>query len=479
MEIRKLQLSDVQAKLSVIMPVFNERFIVESSIERVLSFRDPRIRDIELIIVDDGSDDGTSGILDGIASQRDAIHLIRLAENGGKGNALRVAAAAATGELTVIHDADLEYDPRDWRQMLDPFFETDADAVIGSRFAAARYRRAIYYRHTLGNKLLTTWSNLTTDLYLTDVESCCKMVRTSLLQSIPIRSRGFNVEVELVAKLAKRGAVIYEVPISYAGRTYNEGKKTTARDGFVALGAIARWWFVDDLYQEDQYGATILTSMNKVERFNQWMAEVLSEWVGNRVLEIGAGIGNLTTHLIPRERYLASDLDQAHVDYLRNFALGKPYLEAERIDLLNEDTFTRLAGRFDTVVCLNVLEHVRDDVRAAKNIYRALEPGGRAIVLVPQGQWLFSSLDECVGHVKRYSAEELRSLLEGCGFQIEALQDYNRIGMPGWLINGKLLQRRHFSRLQLKLLNSVTPLVKRIDHLAPWPGLSILAVGRK
>lgn len=295
----------------------------------------------------------------------------------------------------------------------------------------------------------------------------------------PIRANDFRLEPELTAKLAKRGAVIYEVPIRYAGRTYQEGKKIGVRDGLKAILAILRWKFLDDLYQDDEYGSAILTSLNNVHRFNRWMARFIQGQVGAKVLEIGAGIGNITRHLVPREKYRVTDINRNYLAFLRNWCIGKPYMEVMSLDLTDSEAFRPLEGSFDTVICLNVLEHIEDDRRGLENIFAALEPGGKAIMLVPQGQWLYSSLDHVLEHVKRYSRKELEERMKQAGFENLLLKEFNHFGVPGWLLNGIILKKKHFSRIQLKIYNMLTPLIQRIDPLFPWPGLSLVAIGEK
>src|SRR5262249_35102476 len=153
--------------------------------------------------------------------------------------------------------------------------DDEADAVFGSRFLAGDYRRVLYYRHALGNKLLTTICNVLTDLNFSDMETCYKAVRTPLLQSIPLRSRDFRIEPEITFKLKKRGARMFEVPISYAGRTYEEGKKIGIKDAVLALCTMLHWWLVDDIYRPDEYGSNILVRMSNVPKFNRWMGSVL------------------------------------------------------------------------------------------------------------------------------------------------------------------------------------------------------------
>ena len=465
--------------LSVLMPVYNERFLVTTSIKRVLAFSHPKVKNIELIIVDDKSSDGTTDILRSISSAHQQIRLIEHDKNQGKGAAIRTAIHAASGELTVIQDADLEYYPEDWSVMLRPFFEANADAVYGSRLLSSDYHRVLYFWHSLGNRFLTLFSNMMTDLNLTDMETCYKMVRTELLKSIPIRSNDFRMEPELTAKLSKRGAIIYEVPIRYAGRTYNEGKKIGIADGFAALCAIVRWKFIDDLYHNDEYGSAILSSLNHVHKLNDWMADFIRNDMGNSVLEIGAGIGNLTQHFLPRETYVASDINRHYLAYLRNMAMGKPYLEINELNLEDTDGFSIFAGKFDTVICLNVLEHIQNDLKGLNNIYTALRPGGKAIVLVPQGQYLYGSLDRVLEHFKRYSRQELMALVQQSGFADIEIRDFNRFGVPGWLLNSKLLKRDYFPRVQLKIYNMITPFIKLIDHILPWHGISLVVTAKK
>jgi glycosyltransferase involved in cell wall biosynthesis len=466
--------------LSVVMPVYNERHLVAESIRRVLAVRGETIDALDLIVVNDGSTDGTGEIVRELAALHpDRITVVECQQNQGKGAAVRAGIQKARGSVTVIHDADLEYNPQDFAKLMVPFVSEGADAVYGSRFATGGYRRVLYYRHTLGNRLITFLCNLLTDLNLSDVETCYKAVRTSLLQSIPIRSNDFRVEVELTFKLAKRGARIFEVPISYAGRSYEEGKKIGFSDALLALGAMVHWKLIDDLYDPDQYGSNILVALSEVPRFNRWMGDVLRPHVGDRVLEIGAGIGNITRTLVPRDQYTASDVNLHYLDYLRNASESRPYMEVRAVDLADPDVFSELEGSYDTVICLNVLEHIADESQAVRNLRTALEPGGVAIVLVPQGPRLFGTLDEALGHQRRYTRDSLREALEKEGFQLERMFDFNRTSVPGWWLNGKLLRRRHFSRFQLKVLDWMIWFVRRIDRFLPWRGASLIVLARR
>lgn len=222
-------------RLSVVMPVYNEERLVERSIRRV---RDVPL-DIELVVVEDCSTDNTRAVLDRLRAEGVIDTLILQPRNQGKGAAVRRGITAATGDFIVIQDADLEYDPRDYATLLGPILDGAADAVFGSRFLGGPHR-VLYFWHRVGNGLLTLLSNMLTDLNLTDMETCYKLVRADLMKSLHLTSDRFGIEPELTAQLAMAQARIWEVPISYSGRTYAEGKKINWKDGIAALWHIVR-----------------------------------------------------------------------------------------------------------------------------------------------------------------------------------------------------------------------------------------------
>lgn len=220
--------------LSVVMPVFNEIATIHTILDQVLA--SPEV--LEIVVVDDGSQDGTREALAEVSGDR--VRVILHAENRGKGAAVRTGFAEARGDVVVVQDADLEYDPAEYPVLLAPIRAGDADAVYGSRFLSGS-SRVLYYKHRLGNGFLTFLSNLATDLNLTDMETCYKAVRREVLQSLDLRQERFGIEPELTAKLARAGARIYEVPVSYRGRTYAEGKKIGWRDGLKAVWCIWKY----------------------------------------------------------------------------------------------------------------------------------------------------------------------------------------------------------------------------------------------
>ena len=223
--------------LSVVIPVYNEDSTLREIVERV-----QRVAvDKEILIIDDASTDGSGELAVEIAARADNVTVFRHQRNRGKGHALRTGFAHARGDYVIVQDADLEYDPADYPRLLNPLRQGNADVVYGSRFLTTSEHRVLYFRHYLGNKLLTLLSNLTTDLNLSDMESCYKVFRRDLLQSLVLEEDRFGFEPEITSKIAKAGARVYEVGIAYHGRTYEQGKKVGARDGLWALWCIVKY----------------------------------------------------------------------------------------------------------------------------------------------------------------------------------------------------------------------------------------------
>lgn len=232
-----LELQISRTKLSVVVPVYNERATLRTVIERVLAVS----ADIELLCVDDGSSDGSREILIQIERQHPNVRAFLQPYNMGKGAALRRGISEATGDFVIIQDADLEYDPNDYPHLLAPLLADKADVVYGSRFLGGAPHRVLYFWHSVGNWLLTIVSNCFTNINLTDMETCYKAFRREVIQSIPIEENRFGFEPEITVKVARRNLRIYEVGVSYSGRTYEEGKKIGWRDGFRALYCLVKY----------------------------------------------------------------------------------------------------------------------------------------------------------------------------------------------------------------------------------------------
>jgi len=232
--------ADIDPCLSVIMPVYNEAATVQQIVTAILAQRPVQ----ELLIVDDGSEDGTVEILERLIKDTPRIHLILQAVNQGKGAALRLGFQQAIAPYVIVQDADQEYDPVEYYLLLSPLILGHADVVFGSRFKGAHAQRVLYYWHSVGNKFLTTMSNMATNLNLTDLETCYKAFRREVIQQIRLEENRFGFEPEITAKIARLDLRIYEVPISYYGRTYADGKKIGWKDGFRAIWCIFKYNFL-------------------------------------------------------------------------------------------------------------------------------------------------------------------------------------------------------------------------------------------
>jgi len=466
-------------KLSILMPVYNERTVIERCLKQVLEAPLPESMDREIVIVDDCSTDGTWPILERLAEQHPEIRLFRHAANQGKGAAVRTAIQHASGDFALIQDADLEYDPSEYPRLLRPLLDGHADAVFGSRYRGSEQTRVLPFWHSTINRFLTLVSNMFSNLNLTDMETCYKAFRTDLLKSIPIRSNRFGFEPEIVMKCAKRKFRVYETPISYHGRTYEEGKKIGWKDGLQALLTILRFWLIDDLYVEP-YGRGLLNNLTGTPQYLSWLARLLRRHVGDTVLELGAGIGHMTARLMGRRlHYVAAERDPLYLHALNNRFLRTPNVQVSKLDPANPADFNNLGTHFDTVLCINVLEFLEDPGRTLQAAAGVLKPGGRLVVLVPQDPSLYCGIDRRLGHRRRFSRPQLVELVQGSGLKPEQSYELNRIGALAWRLYGGLLGRQSIHKLTLKIFDKTVWFWRRVDRYLPWKGLSLIVVARK
>jgi glycosyltransferase involved in cell wall biosynthesis/phospholipid N-methyltransferase len=465
--------------VSVLIPLYDEEEFIRELLTRVAAAPLPNGLDREIIVVDDCSKDGSVEIVeDFIAScPGTRITLLRHERNRGKGAAVRTAIQAATGTYSIIQDADLEYNPREYGKLLAPLLSGEADVVYGSRFETAGERRVLFFWHSLANHILTTLCNIVADVNLTDMETCYKAFRTTFAQTIPIQSDRFGLEPELTVKFARRNARIFEVPITYHGRTYEEGKKIGAKDAFEAVWVILRSRFTSKLYVDA--GHSTLDALSFAPKFNKWMADTIRPHLGKTVLEIGAGVGNMSRHLCKgRKAYVATDLSHEYAEVLRNKFRHRPTVSVHTLDATRGEDFTPFRGEMDSVVCLNVLEHIEDDAATLRYIRTILRPGGHLLLLVPNDPKAYGTIDKEIGHYRRYTPAHLRQLMTDCGYTVDDVLKFNRASMPGWRVTGQIVKARTLSRFSLRIFDKFVWLWRKIDNALPWEPSSIIAIAR-
>ncbi len=453
-------------KLSIVIPVYNETNTVEEVIRRVRQLP----LDKELNVVDDGSADGTTEVLRGL--EYPDVRVFFHERNRGKGAALRTGFEHVQGEIVVIQDGDLEYNPEEIPNLVDLIERGRADVVFGSRFLGAH--RIFMFTHYLGNKIVNLFANVLYNTFLSDLMTGHKAFRAEILEEFRHGSNRFGFEPEFTSYVFKRHLRVYEVPVSYEGRTYAEGKKVRWHDGAAALG-----WLFKERFRPVHVGQETLDALAGAERFNRWIFERVSPYLGDRVLEIGSGVGNLTRSLLAKELVVASDVDPSHVDRLRQRFIEGERLRILSLDASDIDVESMRHYEFDTVLGLNVLEHVLEDEGCLSHLHDLLRADGRAVLLVPAMPRLYSNLDRALEHHRRYGREELRAKMEKAGFRVEDLRYFNAPGIVGWWLNGVVLRRRMLPGNQLKIFDALVPLFRLEEKLRLPFGLSLIVVGRK
>ncbi len=428
--------------------------------------------------VDDGSSDDSVAILQKLAADDDRIRLIVQPHNMGKGKAIRTAIEHMTGDIAIIQDADLEYDPEEYPRVLKPILEGRADAVYGSRFAASEERRVLFFWHALGNKLLTGLSNMANDLNLTDMETCYKAVRADILENLRLTSDRFGIEPEITARLAQWGARIYEVPISYHGRTYAEGKNIGWRDGLQALWLIFRFRFLDTRFTEEPSHRT-RHALGRAPRYRRWLLAQFDGFLGDRVLEVGGGPGHLSSQLLNVPSLTITDPSPVFAESLR-----RRFSHLENVEVIQANPespqFSAAAGEasFDSVVLFNDLQRTERPDLMLRNITSALRPEGTLLVQVPADPDLYSALDRSLRHEQRFTESQLLELLREAGMEAVFVRPFNRLGHRLWTLTGGR-DRSAIRTWEAKAADWVSPVLSRVDQTMNGSGLSLLAVARK
>lgn len=464
------------SKLSVLMAVYNEEATLWPCVEAILETTLPRALQREIVLVDDCSTDASWEIAVKLAEKFPEVRIFRQPANQGKGAAIRRAIELMNGDLAIFQDADLEYDPSDYARLLRPILEGRADIVFGSRFIGEE-RKVLYFWHTVGNRLLTLLANMLNNTNLTDLETCYKVFVADCLRNIPLESNRFGIEPEVAAKVARNKLRIYEVPINYNGRTYEDGKKISWRDGLAALWFIVKYRFSANYADA---GKVALDALEQAPRFNRWMYATIRDHLGMRIAELGSGRGNLSKLLKQGANVLVTDNRPEYLKELSRRWGHLPNVKVARLDLMQPGDYAVLKDfNVDTVVCLNVLEHIEDDRSVLRHLYEVLPQGCRVVFLVPFDPKLYSRFDREIGHFRRYSKAELEEKMRAAGLQVERQFYFNKVGVIAWWVSNTLFGQRCITSWQLKIYNLLTPLFRLLDHCLPMQGLSTVVVASK
>jgi glycosyltransferase involved in cell wall biosynthesis len=453
-------------KLSVVIPVYNE---VNTILEVVRRVRE-ECHEKEMIIIDDASNDGTAELLKELRAP--GITILWNDKNRGKGFCLRRGIREACGDIVVFQDADLEYYPDEYGLLVKKIEEGRADVVFGSRFLGAH--RVFYFYHFLGNVLINFIANVFLNTNLTDCMTCYKAFRLDALKQLELNADRFGIETEITAEVFRRRMRVYEVPISYNGRTYEEGKKIKQLDFFNCC-----WWLFKSSFRKKDVGTDTLLKLTTAVNNNKWTFNKIKPFLGVNILEIGSGIGTISKFLIGAGMKITlSDINDNYIKYLHERFGGNPHVHILKADADLIDKAV-CGKKFDTIVAVNILEHLENDDDVLKRISKMLLPEGRLVLIVPAHSTLFSAFDKKLDHFRRYSRKGLEKKLLDKGYSIERIEFMNFISAVGWFISFILFKRLRMPMLQLIFADKIIPLIGLIENHVKIPfGLSLFCVAR-
>ena len=455
-------------KLSVVIPVYNEVSTILEVLRQVKAIP----VDKEIIIVDDCSTDGTREILQEL--KEDPIKVILNEENRGKGYCLREAFQHVSGDVVIIQEADLEYYPDEYHLLLKKIQSGKADVVYGSRFMGAR--RVFNFYHYLGNAILNLIANILYNTNLSDLMTCYKAFRADVIKELKLEADGFGIEAEITAQVFKRRFKVYEVPISYNGRDYSEGKKITWKDFFRSV-----YWLLRCKFVSYDVGADTLYRIRLAVNNTRWIFERLKPYLSGKILEVGSGIGNVSAHLITLNKELIlTDINPNYIRILNQKFGAHPHVRIFQHDISADASVALAALKPDTILCVNALEHIEDDEKVLDHMYQILNTGGKLVLLVPALRRLYGALDEKLGHFRRYERKELAAKLQGKGFVIEDIYFHNMVAAAGWFVNGRIFKKKIMASFQVALLDKFVPFLAWLEDKIRIPfGLSLIVVCKK
>ena len=481
-------------RLSVVVPFHNELRALPAITQRLLAVDYAALGvERELIFVDDGSTDAGAGLLDSLP--RDDLRVLVHERGRGRGAAVKTGLAAATGDVVCIQHADLGYDPADLPALVRPILDGDFEVVYGSRVKGSASGPP--FTNRLANRLLNLTVNLLFNRYLSDVYTGYRAFTRGALEGLTLTARTAAVELELTAHFLRKGLVIYEVPISYRASADGRGGRPGLGDGLRAAGAALRYRLrpaptavgplsprapdTRGALDAAEGGGTIhtlgLEDLGAAVRYRRYQFELIEPHLGDSVLEVGAGLGDFAAQLTGRKRLVVADSDPFCQWSLRARLGSRPEVEVQALDLLGE---VRVDPPVDSVVAINLLEHIREDVRALKVMASTVVPGGNVVLLVPGYPSLYGEFDRAVGHVRRYTPRTLRRAVEAAGLQVTTLKPVNLLGGMAWWVAVRMGGRARPTPAIVRLYDRlVVPLVRASERRFDPPfGQSVLCVAR-
>jgi phospholipid N-methyltransferase len=383
-----------------------------------------------------------------------------------------------TGEVAALQDVPLAYDPAEWGRLMQPILEDRADAVTGSRLSAPQ-GLVRGYRGTWLCRGATLATNLLNDLSLTDALSGCKLVRADVLRHLRLRGTGFALEAELIGRLAQWGARLYEMPIAAPAACESDRRGRRVSEVVAALGTMIRCRFFSPRYTDWQRPFSLCVGSGAI-RQQRWLLDKVRPYLGSRVLQTGAGVGHVGSRLLDRELLVLLEREPMYASALRHRFSGRQNVLVEETELLSRAQARRWqAERLDTVFCCDYLESAPQDEAALRQFHDMLSPGGRCILVVPAGRWLYSAMDRGLGYVRRYGRKELQAMVEQAGFELVAVRSFGKLAALARAFSGHLLRRRRLSPTLARWHDRLWALIRWFDFLLPTPAAGLLVVGRK